>query len=78
MQQLVTNPAGLLTGQLLAACRAEGLVPRLEDRCSSLSLEKRRLQDKVAALAAEVEARKEELRVSAGQAEQRQALDPCN
>jgi len=78
MQQLVANPAGLLTGQLLAACRAEGLVPRLEDRCSSLSLEKRRLQDKVAALAAEVEARKEELRVSAGQAALRQALDPCN
>lgn len=43
--------------------RAEGLVPRLEERCSGLGFDKRKLQEKVAGLSEEVTKLQEKLKV---------------
>lgn len=45
--------------------RAEGLVPKLEERCSGLGFDKKKLQEKVAGLSQEVAKLQEKLKVGA-------------
>lgn len=49
----------------LKLTRAEGLVPRLEERCNGLGLEKRKLQGQVAVLTGQVAALEEKIKVGA-------------